>query len=236
MIGIDPRQRFITSSLGKNAMEQCYAWINADREQPTRKCRTTTDFRCPHCQRPACSDHRDELTQGSGRPFCRACLEEFRNKSPQAQEELQRTQHVRMKQERLEQRVLKKATPEQKTPISKQRGVALHGTCDKCGREQMALYKKGKTWMCIPCYVGYDLQKPMKSKYLPSERQQVHQPKPRVWRRRFAKLGRTFKRVRRGFKSIGHLFSMKYVLRRLQRTRRANQREELRRQGFDVPK
>jgi len=232
-MGTDPRQRFITSSLGKYPMEQCYAWINADRTEPTRKCRTKTDFRCPHCGKPACSDHRDELTEGSGRKFCRACLEDFRNKSPQAQEELQRRQQVRLKQERLERRVLKKATPEQQGYISKQ-GITLQGTCDTCGREQMALYQKGKKRVCIPCFTNYNPQKMMRSKYLPNQLQEVE--RPHLWRRRFARLGHTFKRVKRGFKHIGRLFSMKYLLRRLQRTRRANQREELRRQGFDVQK
>ena len=231
---MDPRQRFITSSIGKFPMEMCYAWINANREQPTRKCRTTTDFRCPQCHRPACSDHRDELTQGSGRSFCRACLEEFRNKSPKAQEELQQQKRLRLKQERLEKKTLKQAAPLQKERFSKAKIAGNVGTCEKCGKDQMTLCKRGKKWVCIPCYIGYDLQKPMESKYLPKQQQKAQ--RPRVWRRRFARLGHTFKRVRRGFKSIGHVFSLKYLLRRLQRTRRANQREELRRQGFDVPK
>jgi hypothetical protein len=59
---------------------------------------------------------------------------------------------------------------------------------------------------------------------------------PRDWHGRFASIGRGLKKSKKTVKNVRRNLSPKYHLQRMQRTRRANKRAELRRQGYSIPK
>lgn len=69
-----------------------------------------------------------------------------------------------------------------------------------------------------------------------ASRSQNARTQPRDWRGRFASVGRKIKQMKRRIKKIKNSLSPKYHMQRVQRTRRANGRDELRRQEFNVPK